>query len=155
MPSHHHCINCIFFAPLSRCLVFGWSTASFWWSSVRSRVRGGPLIVPWGLCLSHNTRECGHYISSLWGVMTSRRWLFECIGGFSKWGTHPHTTHTLTQHTHSHNTHTHTHTQHTHTPQLSPENGESYVEYLISVGRLNEAATKLAEIVNDVSPLPL
>ncbi|XP_064395800.1 pre-mRNA-splicing factor SYF1-like [Halichondria panicea] len=33
--------------------------------------------------------------------------------------------------------------------KLSPENGESYVEYLISIGRLNEAATKLAEIVND------
>ncbi len=34
--------------------------------------------------------------------------------------------------------------------QMSPENGEGYVEYLISIGRLNEAATKLAEIVNDV-----
>ena len=45
--------------------------------------------------------------------------------------------------------HYHTHT-HTHT-QLSPENGESYVEYLISIGRLDEAAVKLAEIVNDVS----
>ena len=42
-------------------------------------------------------------------------------------------------------THTHTHSQ------LSPENGESYVEYLISIGRLDEAAVKLAEIVNDVS----
>ncbi len=35
--------------------------------------------------------------------------------------------------------------------QLSPENGEGYVEYLISIGRLDEAAAKLAEIVNDVS----
>ena len=30
---------------------------------------------------------------------------------------------------------------------------ELYVEYLISIGRLDEAAVKLAEIVNDVSEL--
>ena len=36
-------------------------------------------------------------------------------------------------------------------PQLSPERTEPYIEYLISIGRLDEAATKLAEIVNDVS----
>ena len=36
-------------------------------------------------------------------------------------------------------------------PQLMPENTEEYVEYLISIGRLDEAAVKMADIVNDVS----
>lgn len=35
--------------------------------------------------------------------------------------------------------------------QLLPENTEEYVEYLISIGRLDEAAVKMADIVNDVS----
>ena len=34
--------------------------------------------------------------------------------------------------------------------QLSPENAEEYIEYLVSIGRLDEAALKLAEIVNKV-----
>ena len=37
--------------------------------------------------------------------------------------------------------------------QLSPENSEEYIDYLISIGRLDEAAVKLADVVNDVSPL--
>ena len=35
--------------------------------------------------------------------------------------------------------------------QLRPENSEEFIEYLISIGNLDEAATKLAAIVNDVS----
>ena len=35
--------------------------------------------------------------------------------------------------------------------QLIPEKAEEYVEYLISIGRLDEAAVKMADIVNDVS----
>ena len=35
--------------------------------------------------------------------------------------------------------------------QLIPENTEEYVEYLISIDRLDEAAVKMADIVNDVS----
>ena len=34
--------------------------------------------------------------------------------------------------------------------QLAPENSEEYIEYLISIGRLDEAAFKLAEVVNNV-----
>jgi len=34
--------------------------------------------------------------------------------------------------------------------QLSPENAEEYIEYLTSINRLDEAAVKLAEIVNKV-----
>ena len=37
--------------------------------------------------------------------------------------------------------------------QLSPENSEEFVEYLKSIGRLDDAAVKLAEIVNRVSYL--
>ena len=33
--------------------------------------------------------------------------------------------------------------------QLSPENAEEYIEYLLSVGRLDEAALRLAAVVND------
>lgn len=33
--------------------------------------------------------------------------------------------------------------------QLSPESAEEYVEYLRSVGRLDEAAVRLARLVND------
>lgn len=32
--------------------------------------------------------------------------------------------------------------------QLCPENAEDYIEYLIAIDRLDEAALKLAEIVN-------
>lgn len=35
--------------------------------------------------------------------------------------------------------------------QLRPENAEEFIEYLIRIGRLDEAAVKLADIVNDVS----
>ena len=35
--------------------------------------------------------------------------------------------------------------------QLRPENAEEFIEYLIRIGRLDEAAIKLADIVNDVS----
>lgn len=35
--------------------------------------------------------------------------------------------------------------------QLSPENAEEYIDYLRSVGRLDEAAVRLAAVVNDVS----
>ena len=35
--------------------------------------------------------------------------------------------------------------------QVQPEDGESFITYLISVGRLDEAALKLASIVNDES----
>lgn len=35
--------------------------------------------------------------------------------------------------------------------QLSPENTEEYIEYLRSVGRLDEAAVRLAAVVNDES----
>ena len=34
--------------------------------------------------------------------------------------------------------------------QLVPEDAEEFIEYLKSIGRLDEAATKLAEIVNRV-----
>lgn len=34
--------------------------------------------------------------------------------------------------------------------QLSPEHSETYIEYLISIGKLDEAALKMADIVNDV-----
>ena len=34
--------------------------------------------------------------------------------------------------------------------QLRPENAEEFIEYLIRIGRLDEAAVKLADIVNDV-----
>ena len=34
--------------------------------------------------------------------------------------------------------------------QLVPEDTEEFIEYLKSIGRLDEAATKLAEIVNRV-----
>ena len=34
--------------------------------------------------------------------------------------------------------------------QLAPEDTEEFIEYLKSIGRLDEAATKLAEIVNRV-----
>lgn len=33
--------------------------------------------------------------------------------------------------------------------QLSPENAEEYIDYLRSVGRLDEAALRLADVVND------
>ena len=33
--------------------------------------------------------------------------------------------------------------------QLSPENAEEYIDYLRSIGRLDEAAVRLAAIVND------
>lgn len=33
--------------------------------------------------------------------------------------------------------------------QLSPENAEEYIDYLRSVGRLDEAAVRLAAVVND------
>lgn len=33
--------------------------------------------------------------------------------------------------------------------QLSPENVEEYIDYLRSVGRLDEAAVRLAAVVND------
>lgn len=36
----------------------------------------------------------------------------------------------------------------THFVQLCPENSEDYIEYLISIDRLDEAALKLAELVN-------
>lgn len=35
--------------------------------------------------------------------------------------------------------------------QLSPENAEEYIDYLRSVGRLDEAAVRLAAVVNDES----
>ena len=35
--------------------------------------------------------------------------------------------------------------------QLCPENAEEFIEYLISIGNLDEAAVKLAEVVNNVS----
>ena len=35
--------------------------------------------------------------------------------------------------------------------QLRPENAEEFIEYLIRIGRLDEAAVKLADIVNDVN----
>ncbi|XP_046893738.1 pre-mRNA-splicing factor SYF1 [Hypomesus transpacificus] len=35
--------------------------------------------------------------------------------------------------------------------KLSPENAEEYIDYLRSVGRLDEAAVRLASVVNDVS----
>ena len=34
--------------------------------------------------------------------------------------------------------------------QLCPENSEEFIEYLISVDNLDEAAVKMAEIVNNV-----
>ena len=34
--------------------------------------------------------------------------------------------------------------------QLAAENSEEYIEYLVSIGRLDEAALKLAEVVNNV-----
>ena len=37
--------------------------------------------------------------------------------------------------------------------KLAPENSEEYIEYLFSIGRLDEAALKLAEVVNNVSCL--
>lgn len=37
------------------------------------------------------------------------------------------------------------------TMQLSPENAEEYIDYLRSVGRLDEAAVRLAAVVNDES----
>lgn len=37
------------------------------------------------------------------------------------------------------------------TVQLSPENTEEYIDYLRSVGRLDEAAVRLAAVVNDES----
>lgn len=33
--------------------------------------------------------------------------------------------------------------------QLSPENAEEYIEYLRSIDRLDEAAVRLAAVVND------
>ena len=39
---------------------------------------------------------------------------------------------------------------HLHVFQLSPENSEDFIEYLKSIGRLDDAAVKLAEIVNRV-----
>lgn len=33
--------------------------------------------------------------------------------------------------------------------QLSPENAEEYIDYLHSIGRLDEAAVRLAAVVND------
>ena len=35
--------------------------------------------------------------------------------------------------------------------QLRPENSEEFIEYLVSIGNLDEAAVKLAEVVNNVS----
>ena len=35
--------------------------------------------------------------------------------------------------------------------QLVPEDAEEFIDYLIKIGRLDEAASKLAEIVNRVS----
>ena len=35
--------------------------------------------------------------------------------------------------------------------QLSPENAEEYIDYLRTVGRLDEAAVRLASVVNDES----
>lgn len=35
--------------------------------------------------------------------------------------------------------------------KLSPENAEEYIDYLRSVGRLDEAAVRLAAVVNDES----
>lgn len=35
--------------------------------------------------------------------------------------------------------------------KLSPENAEEYIEYLRSVGRLDEAAVRLGAVVNDES----
>ena len=35
--------------------------------------------------------------------------------------------------------------------QLCPENAEEYIDYLHSVGRLDEAAVRLAAVVNDES----
>ena len=35
--------------------------------------------------------------------------------------------------------------------EVQPEDAESYIQYLISVNRLDEAAVKLASIVNDES----
>lgn len=35
--------------------------------------------------------------------------------------------------------------------QLCPENAEEYIDYLRSVGRLDEAALRLAAVVNDES----
>ena len=35
--------------------------------------------------------------------------------------------------------------------QLRPENSEEFIEYLISIGNLDEAAVKLADVVNNVS----
>lgn len=37
------------------------------------------------------------------------------------------------------------------TSQLCPENAEEYIDYLRSVGRLDEAAVRLAAVVNDES----
>lgn len=33
--------------------------------------------------------------------------------------------------------------------QLSPEDAEDYIKYLLSIGKLDEAALKMADIVND------
>jgi len=35
--------------------------------------------------------------------------------------------------------------------QLLPEDAESYIDYLISIDRLDEACKKLADVVNDES----
>ncbi len=39
--------------------------------------------------------------------------------------------------------------------QICPENTEEYIEYLISIGNLDEAAVKLAEVVNNVCKLSI
>ena len=33
--------------------------------------------------------------------------------------------------------------------QLSPEDAEDYIKYLLTIGKLDEAAIKMADIVND------
>ena len=42
------------------------------------------------------------------------------------------------------------HTTGAHSVQVCPENTEEFIEYLKSIGHLDEAAKKLAEIVNRV-----
>ena len=38
-----------------------------------------------------------------------------------------------------------------HNLQLSPEDAEEYIKYLLTIGKLDEAALKMADIVNDES----
>ena len=70
---------------LCRCLVSGWTTASFWWTSAKSQRHGTLLTGPSKPSLLRNTTEYGRCTWSLLAHMTCQRQQCGYTGDTSRW----------------------------------------------------------------------